>query len=282
MRVAFALLCLLLSMKVRAQDQIIVPFKLVDGWAIVVEGELAGEPNRTMLFDTGAVPSAINLRVAKRLELSGPVLKFSTMNRTLATRKVQVPGVRVGPIAVESLDMVVMDLSKVENALGRQIDAVIGLDLLARRNFYLDYQNEQIVFRDSEDTSAAIPFKTRYEGGGTYIVVALSINGRNCEMLFDTGTRDVMIFEPRLGGILLPMKTDVPNLNLGGEDRVKETTLQSVNIGSIHRQKQKAYVWRTSEDSLRDFDGLLGPISLGVTHVAFDFEHHLLFLSGPK
>lgn len=41
-----------------------------------------------------------------------------------------VPGVQLGAVAVEALDMVAMDLGRIEQALDTRIDAVIGLDAL--------------------------------------------------------------------------------------------------------------------------------------------------------
>jgi Aspartyl protease len=136
-----------------ARSQTVVPFRLIDGWAIVLEGTLAGKQQQKMLIDTSAVPSAINIRVARRLGLSGSAQKLLLMNRAMQVQKVRVPNVRVGTVAAEALDTVAMDLAGVEQALGTRIDAVIGLDLLSRQNFSLDYRRKELEFSSIHSTA---------------------------------------------------------------------------------------------------------------------------------
>jgi predicted aspartyl protease len=273
--VAVTVLCLTLVS--RAQERVEVPFQLIDGWAIVLDGTLGGLHNQKMLIDTGAVPSAISTRVAKRLRLSGSVQEVSLMNRSIAVKTVRVPEVQLGVVAVEALYMVAMDLGRIEQALGTRIDAVVGLDLLGRQNFSLDYRRKKLVF-GTNTNAAAIAFQVKHEAGGIYILIPLDSTGEKLQVLLDTGTRDLMLFQRRLGDSLkqLPILAQDFNLNAGGKDSLAEVEMQLVNVGPISRNKQKAYVWTTPERNLRNFDGLLGPTTLGVTAVAFDFDRHLV------
>jgi len=260
----------------QAQERVEVSFQLIDGWAIVLDGNLGGLHHQKMLIDTGAVPSAINIRVVKRLGLLGSVQELSLMNRSIKVERVCVPGVQLGAVAVEALDMVAMDLGRIEQALDTRIDAVIGLDLLARRNFSLDYHRKKLVFDTDTDAAGAIVFQMKNEAGGTYILIPLESGGEKLQMLLDTGTKDLMLFQRRLRGSLKQLHIHARdfNLNAGGKDTLAEVELQSVNVGPISRHKQKAYIWTTPGDNLRNFDGLLGPTALGATGVAFDFERH--------
>ena len=113
------------------QKQTDLPFRLIDGWAVVVKGTIGGEPSRTILIDTGAVPSAISKEMAKKLGLLGSAEQVSVMNRAIGVERVRVPNVQVGPVAANSLDMVAADFGTIEQALHTRLDAVIGLDLLA-------------------------------------------------------------------------------------------------------------------------------------------------------
>jgi len=261
-----------------AQERGEVSFQLIGGWAIVVDGNLGGLHHQKMLIDTGAVPSAISIRVAKRLSLLGSVQELSLMNRSIEVEKVSVPGVQLGVVAVEALDMVAMDLGRIEQALDTRIDAVIGLDLLARQNFSLDYHRKKLVFGTDNNTAGAVAFQMKNEAGGTYILIPLESGGEKLQMLLDTGTKDLMLFQRRLGGSLkqLHIHSRDFNLNAGGKDTLAEVELQAVNVGEISRHKQKAYIWTTPERNLRNFDGLLGPTALGATGVAFDFDRHVV------
>jgi hypothetical protein len=114
--------------------------------------------------------------------------------------------------------------------------------------------------------------------GGTYILIPLSSGGEELQVLLDSGTKDLMLFQRRLAGSLKQLHIQVQtfNLNVGGKDAVAEVEIPSVNLGPMSRHKQKAYVWTTPERNLRNFDGLLGPTALGATAVAFDFDRHLV------
>ena len=57
---------------VAAEAPVEIPFKLHDGFAIVVRGSVGRQANLNFLVDTGAVPSAIHQRVARELNLTGP------------------------------------------------------------------------------------------------------------------------------------------------------------------------------------------------------------------
>ena len=278
MKFGVAAMVLCLALVSEAQERVEVPFQLIDGWAIVLDGTLGGLHHQKMLIDTGAVPSAISTRVAKRLRLLGSVQDLSLMNRSIEVERVRVPRVQLGPVAVEALDMAAMDLGRIELALGVRIDAVIGLDLLARRNFTLDYHRKKLVFVSGTNAAGAIAFQMLHEAGGTYILIPLSSGGEELQVLLDTGTKDLMLFQRRLAGSLKQLHIQVQtfNLNVGGKDAVAEVEIPSVNVGPMSRHKQKAYVWTTPERNLRNFDGLLGPTALGATAVAFDFDRHLV------
>src|SRR4029077_12948947 len=100
----------------------------------------------------------------------------SLMNRAMQVEKVRVANVEVGTVAAKALDMVAMDLASIEQALGTRIDAVIGLDLLSRQNFSLDYRRKQLAFFGKASLGGPIPFELREEAGGTYVLISLQMN----------------------------------------------------------------------------------------------------------
>jgi predicted aspartyl protease len=283
MRLRFAVFSWCLIFEAASQAQTVVPFHLIDGWAIVLEGTLAGEHRQKMLIDTGAVPSAINIRKARHLGLSGPVREISVMNRAMQVERVRVANVQVGTISVAALDMVAMDLAGIEQALGTRIDAVIDLDVLSRQSFSLNYRRRELVFSSHAVSSGSIPFETREEAGGTYVVLFLESNGERLQMLLDTGTKDIMLFKRRLRGNLrhLRVQDKDSTLNAGGRDNLAVVEVSSVNLGPFSWKKRKAYVWDTLPDQLRDFDGMVGPAALNAQVVAFDFDRHVISLEFP-
>lgn len=282
MRLGMVILALSLTPVLAAQEPPAVPLHLIDGWAIVVEGTLGGIPNCKIMIDTGAVPSAIDSNFVKKLGLAGAVEKLTAINRSVDTQRVRVPEVRIGPVSVEALDMVAVDLEPIEQRLDTRIDAIIGLDFLARRNFRLDYRHKKLVFTSNPDAggAGAIAFEMQHEAGGAYILLPLRIDGQNLQVLLDTGTKDLTLFDRRIGGMLQRLHVLGKDFNVtaGGRDPLLAVELDSVNVGPIFRRNQKAFVLATSEEHMRGFDGVLGPAALGASAVAFHFDRHIVSL----
>lgn len=278
MKLCIAVVSLWLAAGAAAQVQAELPFQLIDGWAVVLEGTLAGVPHRKLLLDTGAVPSAINVNFARKLGLSGASSELSLMNRSITVERVRVPEVRLGSVSVKAMDMVAVDLRRIEQALGTRIDAVIGFDFLVQQNFSLDYRHKKLTFGKGVALSGAIAFETEHEAGGTYVVIPMECDGEKVRVLLDTGTRDLMLFKGRLRGSLqhlTPRGRDF-NLNAGGRDLLTEVEIPSVRAGPVFRKRQKAYIWALAEKQSKEFDGLLGPAAFGATALGFDFDRHLI------
>jgi predicted aspartyl protease len=272
------ILGLWLSAALAAQEPPAVPFHLVEGWAIVVDGTIGGIPNRKIMIDTGAVPSAVNSKFVKQLGLVGSLQKISAMNRSIDAKRLRVPDVRIGPLSAEALEMMAVDLEGIEQRLDTHIDAVIGLDFLAQRNFHIDYRHRKLAFDNKNGVGGvgAITVEIRHEAGGTYLIIPLQTAGHQFQVLLDTGTRDLTLFDRRVGSILHGLRILGKDLNVtaGGQNSLVAVEMDSIKVGPIFLRNQKAYVLSASEEDSRDFDGVLGPAALDVSDVAFDFDRH--------
>jgi predicted aspartyl protease len=257
-----------------------VPFRLIDGWAVVVQGTLGDVPNRTILIDTGAVPSAISQKAAKSLGLLGSAEQVSVMNRSIQVERVRVPNVQVGPVAAQAVDMVATDLGTIEQALHTHLDAVIGLDFLSRQSFTIDYRGKKLLFGVGFHSGDPVAFQTKHAAGGTYVLIPMESGDEKFQMLLDTGTKDITLFQVRLKGSLRQARISGEDLtvNAGGSSQINRVVIPSLRLGSIFRRKQDAYVWTTPESELRDFDGIVGPAALGAIAVDFDFDRDMITL----
>ena len=280
MKVYTVILALSLSPLLAAQESPAVPFHLIDGWAVLVPGALGGISDCKIMIDTGAVPSVINSKLAMQLGLAGSFEKLSVMNRSVEARKLRVPEVRIGPVSVEALDMVAVDLKRIEERLETRIDAIIGLDFLAGRNFRLDYRHKKLVFDNKIDvgSASAIAFEMCHEAGGTYILIPLKSGSQQLQVLLDTGTKDLTLFDRHLGGMLERLRVLGKDFNVtaAGRDPLFAVEMDSVNVGPIFRRKLKAFVLTTPEEHMQAFDGVLGPAAIGASAVAFDFDRHIV------
>jgi hypothetical protein len=72
------------------------------------------------------------------------------------------------------------------------------------------------------------------------------------------------------------VKKKAPPRPAGGNDSVEEIEMRAVSLGRLFRQKQRALVWATSGKDLPELDGLLGPRSVGISTLSFDFHRDLL------
>ena len=278
MKLTLAILALWLPQALVAQETSAVPFHLVEGWAIMVDGTIGGIPNRKIMIDTGAVPSAVNNKFAKQLRLAGWFQKLSAMNGSVDAQRLRVPDVRIGPLSAETLDMMSVNLESIERRLDTHIDAIIGLDFLSQRNFRLDYLRRRLIFDDGSrvDGSEAITFEIQHEAGGTYLLIPLQSDGQQLQVLLDTGTKDFVLFDRRVRDILPRLRIRGRNFNVtaGGSEGVVAVEMDSINVGRILLRKQKAYILTTPEENLRGFDGVIGPAALNARTVTFDFDRH--------
>jgi hypothetical protein len=203
------------------------------------------------------------------------------MNRAIDVERVRVPKVQVGPVAADAFEMVAADFGAIEQALHARLDAVIGLDLLARHNFAIDYRSKKLLFGRPVQPADSVTFQRKHAAGGTYVLVPMESGGEKFQMLLDTGTKDITLFRPRLKGSLrqIRLSSEDVTVNAGGSSQINKVVIPLVRLGSIiYRKQQDAYVWTTPEAELRDFDGMLGPTALGAIAVEFDFDRNIMIL----
>jgi hypothetical protein len=177
--------------------------------------------------------------------------------------------------------VVVVDLSPIEARLGVRLDAIIGLDVLGKQDFTIDYQEERMRFGAPNAADEPVPFELRYQAGAPYVVVPCQINSNVMSFLLDTGSDSLTLFRskskaeaPGFGKIRSGETVDAE-----GTHRTLRAELPTFRFGTREWTGAAATVL-TSMDAAaqRDFDGLLGPTSLGITRIGFDFAHNTLFV----
>lgn len=75
-----------------------VRFKLYRGYTIVVQGSIGSLNKLNFLIDTGAVPSVLDQRIARKLRLVGKEESVSVFSGSLRALRVEVADVQLGPI----------------------------------------------------------------------------------------------------------------------------------------------------------------------------------------
>ena len=248
-----------------------IPFKLYQDYLIVVRGSVGTIDELNLLVDTGANVTSVDRRIARKLGLKGQDHKLALLNQTARVERVVLPSLQVGPFRVESLPVLVQDLSFVDSVLGIRIDAVVGLDFLGQHSFAVDYESKKVLFGPIEAISLVVPFKT----GAPVVTVEVRLNGQPVRLLVDTGTRNLLLFERQLpeGLRKLPTRDIKQSFNSAATAfETKEILVSKVQLGAVDRGLRRAFLTNDSAFFDPSFDGTLGPASLGLKWIAFDFE----------
>src|ERR1700739_4578494 len=85
-----------------------IPFKLVQGFGIVVRGEIGSLRDLNFLVDTGAAPSVLSPRAASLLGIRGVRAPLTLLNKESQAEYITVDDVQLGWIRAARLPMVVV------------------------------------------------------------------------------------------------------------------------------------------------------------------------------
>lgn len=263
---------LLQGLLLAADKRVEMPFQLQRGYIVLAPGAIGEARGLEFLVDTGAVPSVVDRRIAERLRLTGSADRLSVFQENVEAQRVVLPVLQFGPIRAESVPVLVRDLSFIEHDFGIRVDAMIGLDVLSRSSFIIDYRSKKIYFGPEEAAETDIPFRP----GRPYIVVEMQILTRSVRLLLDTGAKDLVLFESRVRDCLAGMRIlgKKASSNLSGEVVLKRVQLSATRLGLTELSNQEAFLLDTALDTLPDFDGLLGVTALGFRRIEFNFERN--------
>lgn len=248
-----------------------LPIQLYRDYLVVVEGSIGNLEKLTFIIDTGAYPSMIDQRIAAALGLRERDGEVVLVYQNVQTKLATLQSVAVGPARVESVPVLVHDLSSLEKALGRRIDAVVGLDVLGKSSFSIDYRTKRLRFGPVQRTRSTVSFET----GTPFIVVKARLHDQPVRLLVDTGASALMLFQSHLknptsqltGGAAMPT-------NVGGDFQRQAVLIPDTRLGKEELGPQTAFVVANQRDDGRDFDGLLSVRGVHLEEIGFDFENH--------
>ena len=245
-----------------------IPFKLLGKHLIVVRGSLGDLANRNLVIDTGAYPSILDTAVARKLHISGHREELDAVNHKMSRPVVLVPSVEVGPIRAQALRVMTADLTDASQAFGMRIDALIGLDVLQRASFRVDYRTRRIFFGRLEP----LPYSVPVEWTGGMLTVSLQSDTDSLRMLVDTGAQSTLLLGSHLS--LTHRGSSREFTSLGGNFTLREVTLREVQLGNCDLGSQAVYLADSAHLPEYPFDGFLSTVQF--EQIAFDFERHTL------
>jgi hypothetical protein len=182
-----ASLCSLVSLQ-GSQPLGHLPFQLVQQHLIVSKGSIGGLQGLNLLIDTGTIPSMLDKRIAGKLRLHAEPSVLAAFGQTVQINSLALAGLRIGPIAPGEVPAGIGDLSYLQ---GTRIDAIVGLDVLARESFRIDYKARRLSFGPADRESAVAPMKIVWP----FLTVRVSVGGDAMQLLVDTGSRHLVRFK---------------------------------------------------------------------------------------
>jgi predicted aspartyl protease len=247
-----------------------LPFHLSWGYLVIVQGHIGNVQKLNFLVDTGAYPSVVDERIAHSLGLAEQPARVNLSNQSVQTRTVVLPSLALGPIHVASLPVLSQDLSVFQKNLGYKVDAIVGLDVLRKSSFTINYKTKEIVFGPIESLSFSAPFETE----APVVTIQMESQFRQLRLVVDTGGPDLMLFQSRLAestGFQL-LGTEIV-MDAGGEFQRRKVRIPDVYLGKEKIGSQIAFVADDRKDDGDNFDGVLGVRGAQLWKIAFDFEH---------
>jgi Aspartyl protease len=251
-----------------------ISFKLYGKYLVVVQGSLGELRKRNFLVDTGTNPTIVDEKIAEQLQLAPLTGMPNTLPVISGGVKAQfavLPALQFGPIHRERLRVTVEDLSVFRDKVGTRIDAVVGLDVLGQSSFRIDYSRHRIFFGPLGVTGSTVSFSS----GPPFVTVPMMIENRAVNVLIDTGTAGLVLFQSRLGAWDrgLPQLGVATTSGLAGPVylpvlQVRKSVMGNEDVGIRQIYLGNGY-------NCCSFDGLMGISADQMRVIGFDFEHRL-------
>jgi hypothetical protein len=251
-----------------------IPVKVYRGFLVVAEGQFGAEITRqNFIIDTGTSPSILNIGAAKRLGLPLSHAKLSAIGRQSETFAATVPEFRLGPLQTLSVPVLVTDLSPVEHDLNLPIAGILGMDILGKTSFRLDYEKQTIEFGEIAQEGISVNLSTPAD----LPIAEIKVGGKLLRLLVDTGSDRLVFFGIRSAPAF---SANTANSLLQGTSVASTVPVRAVSSLEFElsgeRFHQNAYFVPGSEEPL--FDGLLSVRSLGIRVLSLDADRRVVYL----
>ena len=247
-----------------------LPIRLYWGYLVIVEGSIGDIHGLKFVVDTGSYPSVVDQKIAHNLGLAEQPARVNLANKSVQTRLVVLPSLRLGPVHAKALPALAEDLSFFQKAVGHKVDGVVGLDVLRKSSFTINYKTKEMLFGPVERLTFSAPFET----DTPLVTIRTRFQDRQLRLMIDTGTPDLMLFQSRM-----PDSTSWQTLgteksaNVSGTFRSRKVRISEVYLGKETIGAQIAFVADDRKDEGDKFDGVLGVRGPQFWKIAFDFEH---------
>ena len=242
-----------------------VPFELVSGFLVVVDGQVGELGGLRFVLDTGSSYTVIDQRVADKLRLPRRPGKITNFDREVPVEWADVQELHAGPIHTSKASVIVVRLSEYSE-FAENVDGIIGLDQLSRsKKLTIDYERRVVSFELFEDDAGA-------RAPARSFVVPIVVQGLRMRLLVDTGFHYILLYSDRL-------QNGLPNVSTVGQAksavigrlRATEVNLPGVKIAGPEQVATVFLINSPIGGDPHGVDGYLGPASLHAKRIELDF-----------
>jgi hypothetical protein len=246
-----------------------VPFRLIHGYLIVLEGRIGTHQHLKFALDTGATYSVLRRNLADP-QFQRRTLRVVNLGQVLTQEAADVPDLQVGPLTIPVVPMMLDSLDH----LGASVDAVIGLDVLERTSLTIDFARRKILFGQARRLRSAVPL----ESGEAYLSVEIRIQDQPFKLILDTGVPSILLYRDRLRDRMprLPSVGTVAAASLGGSTALEFVNLPPVKLGTRDLDRRAVMAERSPAGFLPGIDGYLPLAALHADQCSIDFEQKIM------
>jgi predicted aspartyl protease len=244
--------------------------EVYQGYLTVVEGSIGPMRSLKFVLDTGTSHTVVDKRIAEALGLPRRPGRAFGIGSAVHLNSAELPEIDFGQQRAVNLDVLVADLGGFRT-MGVRVDAVIGLDLLERESFCLDFARKRIVFGHTTDAARSVPLVA----DRAYLKVALDLGGQPVWMLVDTGTSGVMFYEDNLKNLSTSYQTlsQVPLRSASGYVDSRAAIVPRLRLGTVDLDRRVRLIVAPATESTLHVAGYVGLDALGAKEIGFDFEN---------
>jgi aspartyl protease len=279
-----------------SEDQVVhVPFDFTHR-VILVQTRIGGKGPFTMLLDTDTDPSTIDLSFAKsnglRLrKIAGDVTGGGSEHPQVFLTKLA--RVELGTLPARDLQAVAIDLTKIRDRLGKDIQGVLGKNFLSRRIIQIDFPKGVLRFYQSSFLSdnakngrVILPF-TFDEDDGCIVIQGVVVNGKRITATIDTGSDGTFKLAPAAVdylGLAEASSKGKSESSVGYKGTAQNTTgkLDEISIGSIGvNAPEVVFLGKGTGRDHKPWGLSIGNAFLKDYIVTIDYQEKLIALEKP-
>jgi predicted aspartyl protease len=243
--------------------------RLYWGYLVIVEGSIGNLHKLNFLVDTGASPTIVDQTISHNLGLVEQPGRVNLSNKSVQTRLVILPSLLLGPVRAESLPVLTEDLSFLRKALGYKVDAIVGLDVLRKSSFTINFRTKEMLLGPVERLAFSAPFETDIP----IVTIHTKFQGQQLRLVVDTGGPDLMLLQSRMPSSATFQELGVEKAaDVSGSFQRRRVRIPEVFLGKETIGTQIAFVVDDQKDVGDNFDGVLGMRGPQFSKIAFDFE----------